>query len=736
MLFACNTAKQVPDGSFLLNKVRVTTDAKNVKPVALEGYVKQKANSSKFRVGLYNLGDSTNSFKRFIRKLGEAPVIYNPKTVSQSVNALRTEMKNKGYLHTEVSSLVDTVAPKKININYSITSGEPYKVRNYTVDFLDKYISSKLKKMQIRLRSKIKEGTMFDASLLEEERQSMNRLFHNTGYYSLATDNMHYLADTALRSNQVDLILILQDTTNLRPYFIRKVSVYSGYDPISGRRFIPRDSTIYNDLHVFYDASHFIRPHVLYDNTSVRPGQLYSEQLAEETYNLIGSLSAVSKAGIEYQEVITGDSLKALDCNIYLTPGNIHGIQMGLDGTNNAGDLGLAGNISYTHNNIFNGSEMLNIKFKGAYEFITGTSDEENLLAHNYYEAGIETSLTFPKIIFPLIGHKIKKLFRANTRFGLSLDMQSRPEYIRNFFNATWKYKWENLKGRLQHNLNVLDVNFVDMPYKSQTFNKYINAENNYLTKVSYDNVFTAGIGYSGLYTNLGKYRYFSRLYTLRYGMELSGNLLSGLYHLGHANVNANGQYELLGNPFAQYVKADFDYSQAYRLNEKNTIALHGGFGIIYPYGNSRISPFEKRYYGGGPNNVRGWNTRQLGPGAYDDIRDFSSQTGDLKLLFNVEYRYKFVPLLEFAGFLDAGNIWTIRNYSNQPGGQFQWHSFYEEIAMAAGIGLRIDLSFLIIRIDAGKKLYDPVLKADNPWIIGKKISGNTAVHFAIGYPF
>jgi outer membrane protein assembly factor BamA len=590
--------------------------------------------------------------------------------------------------------------------------------------------------MQIRLRSKIGKGMMFDASMLEEERQNMNRLFRNIGYYSLTSDNMHYLADTALLSNQVDLKLILQDTTDFRPYFIRKVSVYSGYDPMSGHRFIPRDSTIYHDLHVFYDASHFIRPHVLYDNTAVRPGQLYSEQLAEETYNLTGSLSAVGKAGIEYKEVAANDTVKTLDCNIYLTPGNIHSIQMSLDGTNNAGDLGVAGNISYTHNNIFNGSEMLNIKLKGAYEFIAGASEEEDLLVHNYYEIGVGTSLTFPKIIFPLIGHKIKKLFKANTRFGFSLNMQSRPEYTRNFFNADWKYKWGSFNGRLQHNLSVLDVNFVAMPYKSQIFNEYINAENNYLTKVSYDNIFTTGIGYSGSYTNLGKYRYLSRLYTLRYGVELSGNLLSGLYRLSHAHTNADGQYELLGNPFAQYVKADLDYSQAYHLNEKTTIALHGGLGITYPYGNSTIPPFEKRYYGGGPNNVRGWSTRQLGPGAYGGIRDFSSQTGDLKLLFNLEYRYKFVPLLEFASFLDAGNIWTIHNYPSQSEGQFQWHSFYKEIAMAVGIGLRVDLSFLIIRIDAGKKLYDPVLKADHPWVIGKKINGNTAVHFAIGYPF
>jgi outer membrane protein assembly factor BamA len=731
LLAACSTTKHVPDGSFLLKHAGIDIDTKNVKTVELEEFIKQKANSSGIRLWLYNAGDTTNRFKKLLRKSGEAPVIYNAQSVPRSVKALRTEMENKGYLNAEVAARIDTVKPKMIKVDYIITSREPYRIRNYTIDINPRSI---FRMNRLRQRSKIKPGVIFDTAVLEEERQRTNRFFHNSGYYNLASDNLYFLADTALQSNQADLTLTLRDTTDFQPYHIQNINIYSGYDPIVNRQFTPQDSTVYHGLNIYYDNTCFIRPHVLQDNISIAPGQAYSERLSEETYDLISSLSAVSKAGIEYKAA-ADSSARALDCNIYITPGNIHSIQMGLEGTNNAGDLGIAGNISYTHNNIFNGSEMLNVKLKGAYEFIGGDSGSD-LLTNNYYEAGIGASLTFPKIIFPFFSHKIKKLFKANTLFGLSLDVQNRPEYTREFFNASWKYKWETLRGRVQHNLSVMDINFVAMPYKSTKFDKYINSESNYLTKISYDDMFTAGIGYSGSYASAGKSRYLSSPYTVRYGVELSGNLLSGICKLAHAPTNENGQYQLLGNSFAQYVKADFDYSQTYRLNEKNAVAVHGGFGIAYPYGNSTILPFEKRYYGGGPNNVRGWNTRQLGPGAYNAGNDFSARTGDLKILLNAEYRYKFIPLLELAGFIDAGNVWTVRNYPNQPGGQFQIHSFYEELAMAAGIGLRLDLTFLIIRLDAGKKLYDPALKDNNPWIITDKVKGNTAIHFAIGYPF
>ncbi len=734
LLVACSSTKYVPDGQFLLNKMEVEVDRKEIKAVDLNDYVKQKPNYAKFRVRLYSLGDTTNWFKRFIRKMGDAPVIYDPKSVDQSVKQLQIEMVNKGYLNAKVEATRDTAGKKKMNVHYKITGNDPYRIRNYTIDIPSEDAEKFINIWNKRRQQKLKPETVFDISLLEEERVNASKFFRNVGYYTFSTDNLYYLADTTLRTNQVDLTLTLRDSTDFRPYYINKVTILSGYDPLGDRRFRPVDTVTYRGLNIVYDKTHFIRPHVLFDNVTVQTGNRYSERRSEQTYDLINSLSAVSKTSIEYKEVPINDTT-ALDCNIYITPANIHGIQIGLDGTNNAGDLGIAANISYTHGNIFNGSETLNIKLRGAYEFISGTS-ETDLVTHNYYEAGIGTSLLFPKIIFPFFSHKIKQRLKANTQFGIGFDIQKRPEYTRDFFNASWKYKWDNSRKNMSHTLNFLIINFVAMPYKSAEFQQYLDQEDNYLTKASYDNVFTAGNGYNGIYTNTNNAKYQERLYTLRYGVEFSGNLLQGLFKLFDANKNADGQYQILGNPFAQYAKFDFDFSQTYQLDEKNGIAIHSGLGVAYPYGNSTILPFEKRYYAGGPNSVRGWNTRGLGPGTFNAATDVSTQTGDISLLLNAEFRHKFIPMLEFATFIDAGNIWTIKNYDNQPGGLFRWDSFYKEMALGVGIGLRLDLSFLIIRVDGGKKLYDPTQTGSKPWVLFEKFGGNSALYFAIGYPF
>ena len=737
LLMACSSTKYVPEGEFLLNKMRVDIDTREVKTADLKDFIRQKPNFSKSLVRLYSLGDTTNWLKKIIRKAGDAPVIFENKQMEQSAKDIQIEMINKGFLNAEVNTITDTISRKKINLTYRICSNEPYRIRNYTINVHNQRAQKQIDRRHTRRRqAPISPGTIFDISKLEEERSAVSNFLRNIGYYTFTSDNLYYQADTTLRTNQVDLTLTVRDTIGLKPYYIHNVNLLSGYAPLANRRFHASDTIHYQGLEILYDKTHFLRPSILYNNSTIRAGQMYSERQTQQTYNLISSLSAVNKASIEYREIEVGDST-ALECNIRFSPGNIHGIQLGLEGTHNAGDLGVAANTSYTHNNLFNGSEIFNIKLRGAYEFVhQPTNTESNILTQNYYEMGIATSLLFPKIVFPFVGNKIQRRIKANTQFGAGFDIQSRRQYTRNFFNFSWRYKWDSPRRNISHSLNLLTVNFVSMPYKSQEFQDYINQESNYLAKISYNDVFTAGIGYSGIYSNANRARYRANQYTLRYGIESSGNLLNSMFSLTNAGKNADGQYQLLGNPFAQYIKLDFDFSQKYQLDEKSGIALHSNIGVARPYGNSSILPFEKRYYGGGPNNVRGWSTRELGPGSYNGIKDISIQTGDISLLFNAEFRHKITPLLEVATFIDAGNIWTIQDYQNQPGGQFQWNSFYQELAVGAGIGLRVDLSFLILRLDGGKKLYDPSKINEKPWVLANKFKGNTAIYFAIGYPF
>ncbi len=736
LISSCSTTKNIPEGEYLLDAINIDIDTKSIPKAEMTAYIQQKPNDPKIRLQIYNMvsGDTNKWIDRRIMQIGEKPVIYSQRLEQQSVKELTIEMKNRGYLNAQVSSKVDT-ADKKAKVHYSIESNEPYRIRNYNVDIPDIRIDSLLNNRR-RRDVIIKPETLFDMSILEKERSTVSTILQNQGYYTSTESNLHYLVDTTLKSHKADVTLIMNDTTQIKPYHINKVTVYSGFDPLNLENYKIVDSINYKGIDILYDSVHFLRPSVINDNILVRPGSIFRKSRGDRTYNYFNQLGNVGRVNVQYQEGNYPDST-LLDCNVYLTPGNIHSMQVGLDGTNKAGDLGIAAKISYGHHNLFNGAEWLNISVRGAYEFVQA-EDEDDVLTHNFYEFGINPTITFPKLHLPFIGKAIKERFNVSTQYGVGFDIQKRPEYTRDFFNLNWKVLWNNERQTINQSLSLVDINYIAMPWKSEKFQNYLDNEVDSLTKYSYEDIFTAGLGYSLIFSNKEAGRYRQRLYTIRFNGETSGNALSGIFSLAGAKKSSSGQYTILGNPFAQYTKGDIDFSQTRKFDKKNTLAFHAALGVAYPYGNSTIMPFEKRYYAGGPNSIRGWSTRYLGPGSYvADVGDPTDHVGDIRMELSTEYRYRWIKWLELAAFIDAGNIWTIKNYADQPGGYFQPSKFYKEIALGTGIGFRLDLSFLIIRLDGGTRVYDPALPEGNRWTFLKgNFSHNSAFYVAIGYPF
>jgi outer membrane protein assembly factor BamA len=758
LLVSCSTTKYIPKGQYLLKKVDLEMEGERLDKSELIPYIQQNPNTSKWSVMIYNLVNNDSNFiKKFIRKMGEPPVIFNNHSVNLSVTELTMEMRNRGYLNAQVTAQIDTM-DKKAFVTYKIANNEPYRIRNYTNDVPlrlfsrqdsarseENYFSNFIRRNRndrsdrnrtLQGRSLIKEETIFDMNILERERARINMILRNQGYYASTEDNLHFLADTSLQSNQVDLTLALLDSALAIPYTIERVNVYSGYDPLYKEDYNIVDSLEYKDVHIYYDPLHFLRPSVINEKILVRPGNLFQERYNTSTLSLLRALDCVGQVNLQYAQGNYPDST-LLDCNIYITPGNIHSLQVGLEGTNKAGDLGMALDVTYGHLNLFNGSELFNINARVAYEFISGALNANGSI-HNYYEWSIRPSLTFPKIHLPFIGNSMKKWFNLQTQYSLGYNIQRRPEYIRNFFNFNWKFRWVGQTQLITHTLSLLDINYVAMPWKSDTFQEYLD-KGDALTKYSYNNIFTAGTNYGLIYTNAQAGRVRQHLYTLRFNIESSGNILSWLSEARHAGKDGNGQYTIFDNPFAQYVKTDGDLAHTFQLNVKNGLAFHAGIGIAYPYGNSKILPFEKRYYAGGPNHVRGWSTRYLGPGSYKEGKtgDPTTHVGDINFILSVEYRFKLMSWLEPAFFVDCGNIWTIKNYPNQSGGYFQWDKFYKELAIGSGLGLRFDLNFLLLRLDAGTKIYDPAKAEGNRWVLFRdKLFKNSAVYIAIGYPF
>jgi outer membrane protein assembly factor BamA len=733
LLSSCSTTKYIPEGEYLLDKTDIEMDDRGVEKALLMPFIQQKANDSKIGISIYNLAKNDSGFiKKFIRKIGEPPVIFNRNRVDLSIKELEMEMKNKGYLHSQVSAQIDT-AGKKAEVVYHVHNGEPYRIRNFTVDIPMVKIENNAGR---RAQSNRMTHSVFDMSTLEKERKRVSSFLRNRGYYTLTETNLHYLADTALLANQVDLTLILLDSTQAVPYKVQRVNVYSGYDPLEKENYEAVDSIRHENLFIYYDKQHFLHPKLITEKVLVDPGELFNERQGERTLSLFQALNCLGRVDLQYAENNYPDST-LLDCNIYLTPGNNHSLQTALEGTNKAGNFGVALDVTYGNLNIFNGSEILNLHLRGAYEFINKNSN--GALTHNYYELSVNPSITFPKLHLPFIRAYISKRFNTQTQYSLSYNIQRRPEYMRNFFNFNWKLHWSEQRSPFSQTLSIVDINYVKMPWQSETFRDYLSNHVDSLTKISYDNVFTAGTNYSLTYTNANTGRVRRNLYTIRLNVESSGNALSWIFGAFHAQKSEAGKYNILGNPFAQHLKGDIDYSETFHLNATNGLAFHLALGVAYPYGNSAILPFEKRYYAGGPNNVRGWSTRYLGPGSYNQgkEKDPTVHVGDIQLIMSAEYRFKILPWLEPAFFVDAGNIWTIKDYPNQPGGLFRWNKFYKEIAVGAGLGLRFDLNFLILRFDAGTRIYDPARPEGDRFVLFKnKFLKNSAAYVAIGYPF
>lgn len=319
-----------------------------------------------------------------------------------------------------------------------------------------------------------------------------------------------------------------------------------------------------------------------------------------------------------------------------------------------------------------------------------------------------------------------------------------RPEFTRIVASGSWSYRWGVQHQRAQHRIDLLDINYLYMPWIDPSFKeKYLEQEENYILAYNYEDRFIVRTGYTYTYNSAGQALTNNTLignsYSIRVNVESAGNILYGLAKLTGMKKNEAGEYTLLNIPFAQYVKGDFDYAKNIVIDNRNSLAFHIGGGIAVPYGNASVVPFEKRYFSGGANSVRGWSVRELGPGSYQgDKNNFLNQSGDIKLDASVEYRTRLFWKFRGAVFVDAGNIWTLRDYESQPGGQFKFNRFYKQIAVAYGIGLRLDLDFFVLRFDGGMKAINPVYESgrDRYPIIHPDFGRDFAFHFAVGYPF
>lgn len=756
LLTSCSSTKYVPDGSYLLDEVRIHTDNKEVKPSNLSIYVRQNPNSKWFsliktQLYVYNWSgrDSTRWINRTLRRMGDAPVIYNEEDTERTGEEIAKAVQNMGYMGARVTP-VRKVRKKKLKLTYEVTTGKAYKVRTLKYDIPDDKIKEYMR--QDSAATLLTEGMPFDVNVLDAERQRITNHLLQNGYYKFNKEYISYTADTVRNTYWVDLTLHLSpyrlhngdELQRHRQYTINKVNFITDYNMLQSSALNSievNDSLHYKGFPIYYKDKLYLRPKVLTSNLRITPGSLYNEQAVQRTYSGFGRLQVLKYTNIRFFEVQQNDSAK-LNAYVMLTKGKHQAVSFEVEGTNSAGDLGAAAAVSFHNRNLFRGSEAFMFKLRGAYESVSGLS---NNLNQNYTELGAEATINFPRFLFPFLSNDFKQKIRATTEFGLQYNYQMRPEFTRIVASAGWSYKWGVHQQRSQHRIDLIDVNYLYMPWIDSGFKEdYLNKDENYILRYNYEDRFIVRTGYSYVYNSAGRALMNNSLmgnsYTIRLNFESAGNLLYALARMGGiGKKNDNGEYTLLNIPFAQYLKGDFDFAKNWMIDNRNAIVFHFGAGVAVPYGNASIIPFEKRYFSGGANSVRGWSVRNLGPGSYDgDGKIFLNKTGDIKLDANLEYRTRLFWKFRGALFVDAGNIWTIRNYKDQPGGKFEFGKFYKQIAVAYGLGLRLDLDFFVLRFDGGMKAVNPVYekgKGRYP-IIHPDFGRDFAFHFAVGYPF
>lgn len=746
---SCSPVRFLSGDETLLSSVKMTSDQKSVKPSAYRNYVRQEANARWFNLlkvplGIYCLSgtDSTKRANRFFRRIGEAPVVYDTLMTDYSLRALATALQSKGYVHAQVDAEVKT-RRRKTSLAYRLHPGERSFVCSYSFRFDDEEMEREV--LADTAATLIRKGMPLDMDVLAAERGRIIRNLQNRGYYGLHKEFVSFEADTTAGEAGADLTMVFarpagaDSSTVYRKHYIRNVRVFEDVQPDAFR-----DSTHFRGLDFYYDKRLRLWRRLYSSRIYVRPDSLYRESDIRDTYSALNGLQAVNFSALRFQEAAPHGNL--LDCDIFVTHGKPHTISAEIEGTNTAGDLGAAVALTYSNRNLFRGSENLSLKLRGAYEAITGLEGYSN---QNYIEYSAELNLRFPSFMFPFIERRSRQSMKASSEIGFMYDSQNRPEFHRRVLTGTWAYKWTgNDKPGLQHRWDLLSLNYVFMPWISETFRKnYLEDDDprNAILRYSYEDLFIMRMGYSFVFNSLrtgspnGLFQ--TNGYQIRFNVETAGNLLYGMSKLFKARQGADGQYSLFNIAYSQYAKIDLDYAKSFLIDERNSVALHAAFGLAIPYGNSSIIPYEKRYFSGGANSVRGWSVRELGPGSYvgkDGQVDFINQTGNMKLDLSLEFRTYLFWKFHAAVFVDAGNVWNTKDYAAQPGGQFKINKFFRQIAVAYGAGLRFNFDYFILRFDGGMKAVNPAVphgKLHYP-IVCPDFKRDFTFHFAVGLPF
>ncbi|MDR1154141.1 MAG: outer membrane protein assembly factor [Bacteroidales bacterium] len=773
LLASCNPARHVPKGEYLLESVELKVDSKTVNREQLKSYIRQKPNKkivwSRFHLWLYNSSklDKKNKWNEWLRKNGEEPVIWQQDMTDRSMEQLASYLETKGYYYSEVTDTV-ILKKKKADVIYSISTGWPYTVNRTAYAIPDTAIARLI--LADTANSLIRRGILLDHDILKKERKRIEINLKNHGYYSFAEGFIDCSIDTTALDRKANVELVIKPHTELAAnnqvveapyplYYIRSLTVNASLSmqnlmESAGERKTASDTLKHGEVSFIIPQRFPVKASAIRNAIFIFPDSLYRISSVNQTYQHLNGLRNFKQITPEFtgHPGQVGSPERELDCVISLLPFTRQNYAVELEGTNSEGNLGGGVRYQYQNKSLFGHAEIFDLRLRGLVEVVatkeTGVGAYE---AKMEYEA--EATLNVPKFLLPFRSSRFTQRYNPKTAFSILYNYQRYPEYYtRTVFSTSFGYNWRG-SDVISHIVKPLDVNYVQLPdigYDFQaTLDRYPYLKNSYQPHMVV----------SGSYTYVKDMRPVNKdkAFFIRTSFETAGLLLDAVYRMSSRSKQPGQSYEMLGNQFSQFVKGDVDLRYYHTINGNQMVArLFAGVG--WPYGNSRTAfagdddtektvaamPFEKKYYVGGANSIRGWRLRSLGPGSYKDSASFTSypnNTGDIKLEINLESRFKLVGLLEGALFMDAGNVWDSHRDEDRPGADFSFDRFYREIAVSGGIGFRFDFKYFILRSDVGMKLHDPAGKGR--WAFTPKPDGSRRIDWddfclsiSIGYPF
>ena len=738
---SCSLTKNIPKNKSLLFKNDINIyPQKNqsllITKSELNDIIKQKPNKkifgfAPFHLSIYNLTDTLNKkwIHRYLRKIGEPPVILNEELIKKSEIQIERLLAKKGYFDSEIKSSTITL-DKKSRVVYDVFLGKIYNIKKISYPlFKDEIVNRKITNPKNTL---IKKGEILNANKLDEERTRITDILQNIGYYKFKKEDIYFEIDSSFTNNSTNLYIRLDTLNKLakKQYTIDNVIVQ-----IESKEDF--DTIKYQDVNFINSKNEKIKKKTIFRALEIKKGELYSKQKAINTRKNLSNLKVFKTINIDFEEIEN-----KLNCIIYLQTQTKMYYSLEAEGTHSSGNLGASLNFKFGNKNTFKGAENFNFKFKGALETINSLTEDESFF--NTWEIGGETSLETPRLLIPnLIRKKIKnKTLYPRTRFSLSLTNQQRPDFKRLILKTTlFGYNFKSKKNN-SHFLNLAEISYVKILDENDNFSTYINASP--FLKYQYTNHLISASSYTFIFNNQ-EINKLKNHFFLKFRLESSGfnlNNLAKIINFKTDYIDDYAFYTLLGNRFTQYLKGELDLRKYILLNKENVFAFRFYSGLAYAYGNSQQMPPQKQFFSGGTNGIRAWNPFSLGPGSYQSEEGENYFLGDVKLETNIEYRFPLFNVgsykMKGALFIDAGNIWGIKedDYENSV---FS-NEFINEIAIGTGFGIRYDVNFVIFRVDLGIPLKNPYLDENNSrWIkdpLKNAINGNVILNLGIGYPF